>query len=151
MKKSLEFISHSKTETQDFGKNFGVQLNSSAAIGLVGEIGTGKTEFVRGLASGLGIDTLTISSPTFTLVNEHQGRLNLYHLDIYRLSHYHEVLYLGFNDFLSTDSVVVIEWYDKVEKDIAVDYRIDFFYMDENVRKLFLSQKTSNEKRNYGS
>src|SRR3989338_1785618 len=118
MKKVREFISHSSQATQDFGKKISHTIESHMIIGLVGEIGAGKTYFVKGLAEGLGIDAALITSPTFTIVNNFKGKFDFYHLDIYRLSGYHELEYIGFNDLLYERSVVVIEWYEKIQNEV---------------------------------
>ena len=79
---------------------------------LYGDLGAGKTAFVRGLARGLGASSDDVSSPTFTLVQEYRGRLTLYHVDLYRLEP-HEVDDLGLDDLVSGDGIVAIEWADR--------------------------------------
>jgi len=150
MKKVREFISHSSEETQDFAKKISSTLQSPLIIGLVGEIGTGKTCFVKGLAQGLGIDANLVTSPTFTIVNNFTGKFDFYHLDIYRLSGYDELEYIGFTDFLYNNSIIVIEWYEKIRSEVYAEMIINFSYVDENTRRIILDQKpkTKNEKRN---
>lgn len=98
------------------GRALGDSLNRGAVVALVGELGAGKTCFVRGLARGLGIpDAVAITSPTFTVVNTYdQGRIPLYHFDLYRLADEDELEAIGYRDFVGTDGVAVLEWADKI-------------------------------------
>src|ERR1035438_10559351 len=94
------FISHSPAETESLGEKFGRSAQSGFVIALSGELGAGKTQFVRGLARGLGISA-RVHSPTFTLVNEYDGgRLKLFHLDLYRLATRAQILSAGLGEFL---------------------------------------------------
>src|SRR5260221_9935381 len=89
------FISHSPSETESLGEKFGRTAQSGLVIALTGDLGAGKTQFVKGLARGLGIST-RVHSPTFTLVNEYGGgRLKLFHLDLYRLETREQILSAG--------------------------------------------------------
>jgi tRNA threonylcarbamoyladenosine biosynthesis protein TsaE len=95
---------------------------------LVGDLGTGKTAFTQGLGTGLGV-TATITSPTFALVQSYSGRLDLHHLDVYRLTQVNEALDLGLAEMLDDDAVVVIEWGDTVAPVLPHDYlevRLDY-------------------------
>jgi tRNA threonylcarbamoyladenosine biosynthesis protein TsaE len=104
------YISHSPAETEWLGEQFGRSAKHGLVIALNGDLGAGKTQFVRGLARGLGIPA-RVHSPTFTLVNEYGGgRLKLFHLDLYRLETPDQVLSAGIEDYLSPDGVAVIEW-----------------------------------------
>lgn len=103
-------ISHSPAETEALGEALGREAGPGLVIGLSGDLGAGKTAFVRGLARGLGI-TARIQSPTFALINVHsQGRLPLFHLDLYRLDTAEQILAAGLEDYLSPAGVTVIEW-----------------------------------------
>jgi tRNA threonylcarbamoyladenosine biosynthesis protein TsaE len=104
------FISHSPDETQSLGESWGREAQSGWVICLTGDLGSGKTQLVKGLARGLGIQA-RIQSPTFALVNSHvEGRLPLYHLDLYRLDTPEQVAGAGLDEYLSPDGVAVIEW-----------------------------------------
>ena len=97
------------------GEALGRSLIGGITIGLVGPLGAGKTQLVKGIAAGNAIDdTRRVTSPTFTLVHEYGGRLCLYHLDAYRVSGPKEFLSLGFDEFVRRDSAVVVEWADRV-------------------------------------
>src|SRR5271169_151359 len=101
-------ISHSPAETEALGEQFGLHAQRGLVIALSGELGAGKTQFVKGLARGLGISS-RVHSPTFTLVNEYTGgRLKLFHLDLYRLDTREQILSAGVEEFLQPDGVSVI-------------------------------------------
>lgn len=108
-------ISHSPSETETLGEQFGRAAQRGWVIALSGDLGAGKTQFVKGLARGLGISS-RVHSPTFTLVAEYTGgRLDLFHLDLYRLETPDEILSAGIEDFLRPDGVAVIEWAERLE------------------------------------
>lgn len=112
----VDLISTSVEQTQRFGSRLGALLQAGDVICLEGELGTGKTAFVRGLARGLGVEG-PITSPTFTLLNEYRGRgqrLPLFHVDVYRLDNPLEVESLGLDEYLFDDGVCAIEWADRI-------------------------------------
>ena len=107
-------ISHSPADTEALGEKFGRAAQPGWVIALSGELGAGKTQFVRGLARGLGIAG-RVHSPTFTLVNEYAGgRLKLFHLDLYRLETAGQILSAGIEEYLSPDGVAVVEWAERI-------------------------------------
>lgn len=108
------FISHSPAETEARGEQFGRAASRGQVIALSGDLGAGKTQFVRGLARGLGIAG-RVHSPTFTLVNEYGGgRLKLFHLDLYRLETAEQILSAGIEEYLKPDGVSVVEWAERI-------------------------------------
>lgn len=131
--------SKSDEETRKIGFNMGRKLKKSpgAILCLYGELGTGKTTFVRGLAKGLGIKS-RITSPTFTYQRVHFGKIKLYHFDCYRLSKPDELLIHDLHEAVSNnDGVIVIEWSEKIRKHLPEKHiDIYFEYVDENIRKL---------------
>jgi tRNA threonylcarbamoyladenosine biosynthesis protein TsaE len=107
-------ISHSPAETEALGEKCGRAARRGQVIALSGELGAGKTQFVKGVARGLGISA-RVHSPTFTLVTEYDGgSLKLFHLDLYRLETREQILSAGLNDFLQPDGVAVIEWAERL-------------------------------------
>jgi tRNA threonylcarbamoyladenosine biosynthesis protein TsaE len=103
-------ISHSPAETAALGERFGRAAAPGLVIGLVGDLGAGKTQFVRGLARGLGIEA-RVHSPTFALVNIYTGgRLTLFHLDLYRLDTREQIAAAGLEQYLRPAGVTVVEW-----------------------------------------
>jgi tRNA threonylcarbamoyladenosine biosynthesis protein TsaE len=108
------FISHSPAETQSLGEQFGRAAERGWVIALSGDLGAGKTQFVKGLARGLGAVS-RVHSPTFTLVNEYDGgRLALFHLDLYRLETPEQILSAGVEEYMSPAGVAVIEWAERI-------------------------------------
>ena len=108
------FISHSPAETESLGEKFGRAAERGFVFALSGDLGAGKTQFVKGLARGLGISA-RVHSPTFTLVNEYGGGwLKLFHLDLYRLETREQSLSAGVDEFLQPDGVSVIEWAERI-------------------------------------
>jgi tRNA threonylcarbamoyladenosine biosynthesis protein TsaE len=107
-------VSRGEADTAAAGEALGARLGPGSVVLLTGELGAGKTAFVRGLAAGLGIRPEEVSSPTFTLVQEYRGRPSLYHVDLYRISSL-EAEELGLDD-LRELGVVAIEWADRLEE-----------------------------------
>src|SRR5476651_2534389 len=111
------FISQSPAETEALGEKLGRAAERGFVIALSGDLGAGKTQFVKGVARGLGISA-RVHSPTFTLVNEYGGgRLMLFHLDLYRLETPAQILSAGIGEFLSPDGVTVIEWAERIQNE----------------------------------
>jgi tRNA threonylcarbamoyladenosine biosynthesis protein TsaE len=123
---TLTFTTHSELETAAIGRDLARRLSAGSAVLLFGDLGAGKTAFVRGLAEGLGGAPGQVSSPTFTIVQEYRdGRLRLFHVDLYRLNDPREVEDLGLDE-IAADAVLAIEWADKLptEPEDAVGVRI---------------------------
>jgi tRNA threonylcarbamoyladenosine biosynthesis protein TsaE len=109
-------ISHNPADTEVLGENFGRAAKHGWVIALSGDLGAGKTQFVKGLARGLGIPS-RVHSPTFAIVAEYAGgRLALFHLDLYRLETPEQILSAGIEEFLEPDGVAVIEWAERLEE-----------------------------------
>lgn len=108
---SVRWTSRSETSTRLLGKALGRVLRPGDVVGLVGELGAGKTTFVQGVAQGLQVRGY-VASPTFTLVREYQGRLRLYHVDFFRIEP-EELDAIGFDDLLDAGGAVVVEWADR--------------------------------------
>jgi tRNA threonylcarbamoyladenosine biosynthesis protein TsaE len=107
----------SETETAAVGRELGVTLGAGDVVLLFGDLGAGKTAFVRGLAEGLGVNRDEVSSPTFTLVQEYRGgRLPLFHVDLYRLNDPREIDDLGLDE-IADEGVLAIEWAEKLVPD----------------------------------
>ena len=105
--------SYSPKDTFEFARDYAAQLQAGDVVALAGDLGAGKTHFVKGLAAGLG-HAGDVTSPTFTLIHEYTGgRLPLFHFDFYRLESAEEVQQIGFDDYLASGGVLVIEWADK--------------------------------------
>ena len=116
-----EFISHSQLETEEVGRKLAEKLPGGSVVAMYGDLGAGKTAFVRGMAKGMGL-SCRVSSPTFTIVNEYLGERELIHFDMYRLSSADELFDIGWEDYLSRGAVCAVEWSEKVQ---------DAFFGDE--------------------
>jgi len=118
----LEFISRSESQTQALGRAVGLASRAGDVVGLVGELGAGKTRLIKGVAAGLGVSNgQEVRSPTFVLIREHAGRLRLFHVDAYRLHGAWELNSLGFEEILSQGGLTVVEWADQVADGLPVD------------------------------
>ena len=116
----MKYLSHSEDETQKIGFEVAEKIKKGDVISLTGSLGAGKTVFAKGFAKQLGIEE-AIVSPTFTLVQEYDGREKMYHLDLYRLSGEDEFESMGGEDFLYSDGVTLIEWSEKIESMLPDD------------------------------
>lgn len=109
----MTYITNSEAETEALGAKIAESLPDGAVVAFYGELGSGKTAFVRGMARGMGIDTL-VNSPTFTIVNEYEGARPLFHFDMYRLGSADELFDIGWDDYLARGGVCAVEWSENV-------------------------------------
>ena len=109
-----EYLTHSEAETEQAGADFARTLPDGTVVAMYGELGSGKTAFVRGMARGMGL-TCRVSSPTFTIVNEYEGPRELIHFDMYRLGSADELFDIGWEDYLARGGVCAVEWSENVE------------------------------------
>jgi tRNA threonylcarbamoyladenosine biosynthesis protein TsaE len=143
---SFEIISNSPDETIEFGQKIGAQLKGGEIIGVYGCLGSGKTHLIKGIASGAGTKNKhQINSPTFVIVNEYTGKFDIYHIDAYRLNSPAEFEMIGFDDFCCPQSVVLIEWADKIESSLQrIDFiRIELSHIGANSRKMCIQNTHS--------
>ncbi len=142
---TLQITSHSPAETLQIGRKIGAALKGGEIIALIGPLGSGKTHLIKGIATGLGAtDSRLVNSPTFVLINEYTGpkiRLDVYHVDAYRLDSVAEFEMLGFDDLCLPHSVVLIEWADKVHSALQnIDtIQIELSHIDQNQRRIHLN------------
>ncbi len=137
----VEIESESAEQTFAIGFTVGEKAGEGDVFALSGELGAGKTCFTGGLARGLGVaENYTITSPTFTLINEYPGRYRFYHFDVYRLNRIGELDDLGYDEYVSGKGVVAIEWAEKIANALPPDtVSIKFMYVDENKRTIIIS------------
>lgn len=107
-------MSHGPEETEGLGQGVAELLAPGDVLALCGELGSGKTCFVRGMARGLEVEEALVASPSFTLVNEYPGRITLYHMDFYRLRDLEDLELIGFWEYLGQEAVVAVEWADRI-------------------------------------
>ncbi|MFP3722998.1 tRNA (adenosine(37)-N6)-threonylcarbamoyltransferase complex ATPase subunit type 1 TsaE [Niallia circulans] len=138
---NFEWKADTAERTIDFAERIAWLLQAGDVITLEGDLGAGKTTFTKGIAKGLGI-TNTVNSPTFTIIKEYQGKLPLYHMDVYRLKDSDEDL--GFDEYFEGEGVTVVEWAHLIEEQLPVDYlQINLYYDNTSGRKIVLSPKGS--------
>lgn len=133
-----KFTSRSEDDTRDLAENIESEKFPGMVICLIGELGSGKTAFVKGFAASLGLKD-DITSPTFNIVKEYEdGEMPLYHMDVYRLEETDETI--GFNDYFKSNGVTIIEWADMIEDKLPEErLEIKFKVIDENTRVLVLT------------
>lgn len=125
----MKIQSNSPKELLSIGESLGKIINRSTVILLDGDLGAGKTTFTKGLALGLGVEDI-VNSPTFTIAKVYEGRLNLNHLDVYRLEGLDEDF--GIEDYMGKDEVLVVEWSKFLDKSIFKEYlHIQIDYLDD--------------------
>jgi tRNA threonylcarbamoyladenosine biosynthesis protein TsaE len=140
-----EFLTHSTDETIERGRKIGARIKRPLLILLEGELGSGKTTLTKGIVSGLGAAREDeVTSPTFTLVHRYQGRTRVYHVDLYRVSGFHDLETLGLEDLFSEDAVVIVEWPDRLT--LRIDWpilRISLEHVSEDTRRIRIEASLS--------
>ncbi|MCX7927662.1 MAG: tRNA (adenosine(37)-N6)-threonylcarbamoyltransferase complex ATPase subunit type 1 TsaE [Candidatus Omnitrophica bacterium] len=110
----MQFISNSEKDTLSLGKKIARKLRPADILCLIGELGSGKTVLAKGICAGLGVIPKEVTSPTFVLMRQYEGRLTVYHMDLYRLKNPDEILSIGYEEFIFGEGVTLIEWADKL-------------------------------------
>lgn len=133
----LSVVTHSVDETLAWGERLGNLARSGDFIALSGDLGTGKTCFVRGVAAGLAVDPAAVTSPTYNLLHVYPGRLPLYHFDLYRLAGDDDVVELGFEEYFYGSGVCLVEWADRLTGEFPQEcLAVSFFHLGEDARRL---------------
>jgi tRNA threonylcarbamoyladenosine biosynthesis protein TsaE len=136
------YLSYSTAATSTLGKKIGKHLADGSLVALVGELGCGKTLLTRAICAGLDVPLRQVNSPTFVLVNEYQGRLPVFHLDLYRISTEADGVELGIVDYLrrATSGVMIIEWAEKILPLLPADLlKVEFEVLSARQRRIILS------------
>ena len=132
----MVYITHSEKETEDLGAAFAEKLAPGAVAALYGELGCGKTAFVRGMARAMGFQG-AVTSPTFTIVNEYDGPRPLFHFDMYRLGSADELYDIGWEDYLARGGVCAVEWSENVPGAFEGDeYTVRFRKLSDTGREI---------------
>jgi tRNA threonylcarbamoyladenosine biosynthesis protein TsaE len=142
-----EFFSNSPTATLSLGKRIGERLPKGSVIALTGELGCGKTLLTRGICDGLGVPLRQVNSPSFVLVNEYQGRILVFHLDMYQINSASEAVDLGMMDYLARarSGVMIIEWAERITSLLPYDIlKINFKILSDRKRKIVITARGSN-------
>jgi tRNA threonylcarbamoyladenosine biosynthesis protein TsaE len=134
--KHLQITTRSVTETQKLGQLLGAQVNGPIRIALTGDLGSGKTALVQGLAKGLDVsEQYYITSPTFTLINEYPGRHPFLHVDLYRIEQLNELEEIDLEEILERDAVIAVEWAEKLPRDMLSEHlELQFKIISDDIR-----------------
>ena len=134
-------ITNNDSDTIAEGEKLGRTLKPGAVVALHGELGAGKTTFTRGLAAGIGIQ-MSVTSPTFTIINEYPGTIPVFHFDMYRLLSDDELFDIGWNDYIERGGICVIEWSENVSGAIPHDAIVVLIEnLGGNKRKISINEK----------
>lgn len=130
----------STEDTRHLGRQLGEQISKSIRIALQGDLGSGKTTLVQGLAKGLGVsDRHYVTSPTYAVIHEFPARIPLYHLDLYRLDSFDELIHMGIDDLMASEAVMVVEWPGiLMDEGIAFDLEITLNTRKQDFRDITL-------------
>ncbi len=140
----MKIVSHGEAETHALAIKLVPLLKPGDVLVLKGELGAGKTVFVRGMAEALGLDADAVNSPSYTIVNEYLGERPLFHFDLYRVHDPSELYEIGWDDYLQRQGLIVVEWGDKAAECLPPTYYLlDFRIIDEQTREINLTYMTS--------
>ncbi len=142
----MVIYTNSESETEKAGENLAEMLEPGDVVAFYGDLGAGKTAFIRGLARGLGVNA-RVSSPTFTIVNEYPGPVPLFHFDMYRLSGPDELFEIGWEDYLERGGVCAVEWSENVDEAFYGDViKIEISKTGDTGRRIQIDLKGDEEK-----
>src|SRR5690625_3290820 len=132
-----EEISHSVKETEEIARQFAKTVKPGGIVCLFGNLGSGKTHFTRGFVQAFGIASEEVDSPTFTIINEYEGAVSVYHMDCYRLEHHSEALEMGVEDYLDVDGCCSIARPERILERLPEDnLRVEIEHLGETSRKI---------------
>ena len=137
-----KYTSQSVTDTENIAFDFAKRLNPDDTVLYTGEMGAGKTYFTKGIARALGV-TEEVTSPTFALINEYYGALNIFHFDLYRISSFDDLYAIGFFDYFGRNGVLCIEWSENISFDMdypASVYRVSISKTGDTSREITIEK-----------
>jgi tRNA threonylcarbamoyladenosine biosynthesis protein TsaE len=139
----MKTISSSIEETVGLGERFAKKLKKGDCVALIGDLGSGKTVFTKGIARGLGVrNARYVNSPTFVIIKEYKGRIPLYHFDLYRLDHHTSFDGMNYEEYFYGDGVTVIEWADKAKELLPKKHwEVGLKFSGESKRKIEIKRK----------
>lgn len=133
----LRIISASVKQTQEIAAKLAKCLKPGDVLALIGNLGSGKTAFVKGLVSGFGVSKSKVLSPTFVLMRQYKGKMTVNHFDLYRLKNIQQLQEIGYEEYFYSDGITVIEWADRIKEALPEEYlEIGFDFLDKNSRRL---------------
>ena len=134
-----QYITKSAEETIEFGKNIGSKLVAGDLVLIFGDLGAGKTCLTQGICQGVGLEKEAyIRSPTFTLINEYQAKIQIFHVDLYRIEEEAELINLGLEEVIYSEAITIIEWPEKLKKDTNTN---EFKYGIQDRLEIHISSK----------
>ncbi|MBU0985403.1 MAG: tRNA (adenosine(37)-N6)-threonylcarbamoyltransferase complex ATPase subunit type 1 TsaE [candidate division Zixibacteria bacterium] len=140
----LEIVSHAESQTEALAKKLAASFMPGDVLILKGELGSGKTTFVRALVAARGIDEHLVSSPSYSFVNEYGGEPPLFHLDLYRIADTSELTEIGWEDYLAREGIMMVEWGERAEELLPSRYYlIEFMIVDDDERTINISLVTA--------
>ena len=139
------YLSKSEGETAGFGREFAKRLRPGSFVALYGDLGAGKTQFVKGICDSFNV-TEVVNSPTFTIVNEYHGNLPVFHIDLYRMKNIEEILGIGFDEYSEAGGVCLVEWAEKLDG-IIPEKRFDvkMAVVDDTTREIIVESSESGD------
>lgn len=134
------FRTESPEETQTLGEELGKKLKPGHVIALIGDLGTGKTCLTQGIARGVGLaQNEVVNSPSYILINEYNGNIPIYHIDLYRIESSEEIAELGLGEYVNGDGICIIEWADRMENTLPdTCIKVHISWEDENSRSIII-------------
>ncbi|MCL4538892.1 MAG: tRNA (adenosine(37)-N6)-threonylcarbamoyltransferase complex ATPase subunit type 1 TsaE [Bacteroidetes bacterium] len=133
------FISKSEAETIEKGMEFAKQLRPGSFVALYGDLGAGKTQFVKGVCRNFEVRE-TVNSPTFTIVNEYHGKIPVFHIDLYRMKDLDEIFGIGFDEYLDAGGICLVEWAEKLDGIIPDSrYEVKMSIVDDSTREIAIA------------
>lgn len=147
---NLDFITNGEDETITLGKELAKELSLGDILAIYGDLGSGKTEFVKGICEYFEVEEI-VTSPTFTIVNKYNGTKNdnqviIYHIDLYRINKDSELLEIGFEEYLSDKTAItLIEWAEKTSLIPDTAIKVNIYLEEDNDNKRLISIKSSKE------
>jgi tRNA threonylcarbamoyladenosine biosynthesis protein TsaE len=147
-RKKVVVISNSEEETKICAQRLAAQLKAGDIVFLKGDLGAGKTTFVKGLAQAFKVSSKKVNSPTFVLMNHYKGKLPIYHFDLYRLGNPKEVETLDFDDYFYGEGISLIEWPERLgEYNLKQYYLVEFQHKGESQRQICISYPSKLQQR----
>ena len=135
---SREIYTNSEEETFSLGKSMGKKIPSKLIVGFKGDLGSGKTIFIKGILAGLGYDPKRVTSTSFVLAQEYKAKIPVVHVDLYRFSEQLKAEDIDWDYYITKDSLVLIEWAEKLKDFLNFDITIDIKFISENTRKIYI-------------
>ena len=133
----MKIVSNSLKQTQEIASALAKCLKPGDVVALIGNLGSGKTAFVKGLVRGLGISKSKVLSPTFVLMRQYPGRITVNHFDLYRLKDIQQLREIGYEEYFYSYGITVIEWADRIKEALPEEYlEIGFDFLDKNSRRI---------------